>query len=97
MDSMTRHFGLKKVVSGFFLVFDSHPCYVSVNCLEGMAHSPHWTKKLTRCPQHVAISSTLSAMCTCCSSLIAHTMFISTYLYLFRRVVDQRPVQLLCG
>ena len=27
MDSMMRHFGLKKAVSGFLLVFDSHPCW----------------------------------------------------------------------
>ena len=26
MDSMTRHFGLKKAVSGFLLVFNFHPC-----------------------------------------------------------------------
>ena len=25
MGSVTRHFGLKKAVSGFLLVFDSHP------------------------------------------------------------------------
>ena len=25
MDSMTRHFGLKKAVSGFLLIFNSHP------------------------------------------------------------------------
>ena len=26
MDSMTRHFDLKKAVSGFLLVFNFHPC-----------------------------------------------------------------------
>ena len=28
MDSMTMHFGLKKAVSGFLLVFNFHPCKI---------------------------------------------------------------------
>ena len=34
MNSMTRHFGLKKVVLGFLLVFDSHPCQDDVQFIE---------------------------------------------------------------
>ena len=42
MYSMTRHFGLKKVVSGVLLVFNSYPWYMhEKNCFWGNYYFMH--------------------------------------------------------